>query len=691
MSKVKSVDQVDILDTYNTDEQTRAEQSTSVGGSKTKKSSKNLTPGSESSDGESDLESVRSVASSQDRRNRRMSRSRSRSRSQSRNSRAHSLVRPLSSAEESENDEPKYKRSVGYRDNLHRMIRPISLVLDKAQPKKEKDAKQFNSARHELSKLDRKYLANAKERDDKHALDRLLTLEKQLDVNSDATRIALDKLKMQCELLTNAKFRKDPEISKKKSIQINAEYPGKEPPDRNVRDASKAVKDLFTPVINKNGLRRRDNTIVDLLLTLNEKAHEYSLTEKQQMELLFNIVPNGPLKEEMRLSHSLGLQAVYDVLCAMNPAIDSLQELDTKLHNWRLIPGKGLGDSVSQLIQILSAMEREKISPIEKGNKDLLKELLLKMFGRIVESTSYKLRNKLLAKIQAIRETKPEHLATLAEYQSQLHELCQRAQAQEFKPQNKVNSKYELNQLEYTMVGNVKDQISNLNEGLEHNSVDHTLADHENTIGLEVQAMEIHPRGHSLQDRADFLRRRNSEQPNNWKPKSAMETWVPVFEGPMYTDSSKKTLSSQLMKHFDRFCYKCGHFSHVGKHCRLYEGQPLAYSLCMRCKQGFHTVCFSVRKDLQQKDRYVADLAAGNITNNNDPATELNISMNRLNQTIQSTVAAGSPNGTDKQLHRQVNASERKIKVLEETQSRTLEGINEIRHMLGTAYNTDPS
>ena len=64
MSKVKAVDQVDILDTYNTDEQTRAEQSTSVGGSKTKKSSKNLTPGSESSDGESDLESVRSVASS---------------------------------------------------------------------------------------------------------------------------------------------------------------------------------------------------------------------------------------------------------------------------------------------------------------------------------------------------------------------------------------------------------------------------------------------------------------------------------------------------------------------------------------------------------------------------------------------------------------------------------------------------
>ena len=63
--------------------------------------------------------------------------------------------------------------------------------------------------------------------------------------------------------------------------------------------------------------------------------------------------------------------------------------------------------------------------------------------------------------------------------------------------------------------------------------------------------MEIQPRGHSLQDRADFLRRRNAEQPNSWKPKSAIETWVPVFEGPMYTDSSKKTLSTQLMKHFD--------------------------------------------------------------------------------------------------------------------------------------------
>merc|ERR1711905_43930 len=101
------------------------------------------------------------------------------------------------------------------------------------------------------------------------------------------------------------------------------------------------------------------------------------------------------------LSRSLGLQAVYDVLCAMNPAVDSLQELDTKLHNWRLVQGKGLGDSVSQLIQILSAMEREKISQIEKGDKTLLKELLLKVFGRIVESTSYKLRNRLLAKMQA--------------------------------------------------------------------------------------------------------------------------------------------------------------------------------------------------------------------------------------------------------------------------------------------------
>ena len=48
------------------------------------------------------------------------------------------------------------------------------------------------------------------------------------------------------------------------------------------------------------------------------------------MDLLFNYVPNGPLKEEMRLSRSLGLQAVYNVLCAMNPAVDSLAELDAK-------------------------------------------------------------------------------------------------------------------------------------------------------------------------------------------------------------------------------------------------------------------------------------------------------------------------------------------------------------------------
>ena len=685
MSKVKSTDQIDILETNHPDEPNRFEQSTNVGGTKSKVSSKKRTSRSGSSDRETDLESLRSVEARQDRRSR-MSRSRSRSRdSRSRSStRPLSAVRPLSGAEESENDEPKYKRSVGYRDNLHRMIRPIGLMLDKAQPKDKSDSKHFQSARHELFKLDRKYLANAKEKDDRHALDRLLTLEKRIKAESDATDTAINQLKEQCAKLTNAKFRRDPEICKKKSIQINAEYPSDDNPSSRCKEASKAIRDLFTPVINKNGLRRRDSTIVDLLLTLNEKAYEYELTKKQQMELLFNYVPNGPLKEEMRLSRSLGLQAVYDTLCAMNPAVDSLQELDTKLRNWRLVQGKGLGDSVSQLIQILSAMEREKISQIEKGDKTLLKELLLKVFGRIVESTSYKLRNRLLAKMQAIRETRPEHLATLAEYQSQLHEMCLKAQPQEFKPQNKANSKYDLNQVEYTSVDSLRDQLANLNAGFEQVSDDHTVDDRENTIGLNVQAMEIQPRGHGLQDRADFLRRRESEQLDNWKPKSAVETWVPVFEGPIWTDSSKKTFSTQLMKHFDRFCYKCGHFSHLGKHCKLYEGQPLAYSLCMRCKQGFHTVCFSVRKDLQQKDRYVADLAKDSRTDSTDPTTELNIAMNRLNDTL-------SSNGNTKQLQRQVNSAERKIQTIQETQTKQLNGINEIIHMLGSAHASDPS
>ena len=114
MSKVTTVDQIDILETNNPDEQTRFEQTTNVGGSKVKKSSKRLTSRSGSSDRELDLESLGSVSSRQDRRSRRMSRSRSRSHG----SRAHSLVKPLSGAEESENDEPKYKYSVGYRDNL---------------------------------------------------------------------------------------------------------------------------------------------------------------------------------------------------------------------------------------------------------------------------------------------------------------------------------------------------------------------------------------------------------------------------------------------------------------------------------------------------------------------------------------------------------------------------------------------
>ena len=146
MSKVKSADQIDILETNHPDELNRFEQSTNVGGTKSKVSSKKRTSRSGSSDRETDLESLRSVEARQDRRSR-MSRSRSRSRgSRSRSlARPLSAVRPLSGAEESENDEPKYKRSVGYRDNLHRMIRPIGLMLDKAQPKDKSDNKHFQS------------------------------------------------------------------------------------------------------------------------------------------------------------------------------------------------------------------------------------------------------------------------------------------------------------------------------------------------------------------------------------------------------------------------------------------------------------------------------------------------------------------------------------------------------------------
>ena len=107
MSKVKSVDQIDILETNHPDEQNRFEQTTNVGGTKSKISSKKRTSRSASSDRESDLESLRSVDAREYRRSRRMSRSRSRSRdSRSRSlARPLSAVRPLSGAEESENDE----------------------------------------------------------------------------------------------------------------------------------------------------------------------------------------------------------------------------------------------------------------------------------------------------------------------------------------------------------------------------------------------------------------------------------------------------------------------------------------------------------------------------------------------------------------------------------------------------------
>ena len=93
------------------------------------------------------------------------------------------------------------------------------------------------------------------------------------------------------------------------------------------------------PIINKGGLKKHDKSVISLLHALNKKAREQNLSKTQQLDMLQTMIPNGLLKAEIRLSIAHDIQAVYYMLCAMNPAVDSLKELDLKLLSWRLILG----------------------------------------------------------------------------------------------------------------------------------------------------------------------------------------------------------------------------------------------------------------------------------------------------------------------------------------------------------------
>ena len=75
-------------------------------------------------------------------------------------------------------------------------------------------------------------------------------------------------------------------------------------PEANVKAVRKALLANFTPLINKGGLKKHDETVISLLHALNEKAREQNLSQRQQLDMLQSMMPQGPLKSVIRLSRA---------------------------------------------------------------------------------------------------------------------------------------------------------------------------------------------------------------------------------------------------------------------------------------------------------------------------------------------------------------------------------------------------
>jgi hypothetical protein len=72
----------------------------------------------------------------------------------------------------------------------------------------------------------------------------------------------------------------------------------------------------------------------------------------------------------------------------------------------------------------------------------------------------------------------------------------------------------------------------------------------------------------------------------------------PWPEGKNYTSRNSNTLSKEVEAHFANCCYKCGNSSHLARQCKTYPENKVILTLCCRCRQGFHELCRSKRKDL---------------------------------------------------------------------------------------------
>jgi len=67
-----------------------------------------------------------------------------------------------------------------------------------------------------------------------------------------------------------------------------------------------------------------------------------------------------------------------------------------------------------------------------------------------------------------------------------------------------------------------------------------------------------------------------------------VEPWDPKVP---YLSKNGNQLSQKCQQHFEGFCWKCGHSSHLYESCRIYPDGGTVLTLCSHCNQGFHDKC----------------------------------------------------------------------------------------------------
>ena len=591
----------------------------------------------------------------------------SRPRSSSRSSKSRSYSRQMSgddftSEEDRESDDSRARQSRGTRELFHALSRAAHVALSSTRPDEGEDQmRKVKKVKRQLRDYDREKLMRLKRKDDEWAKQginesnsKLDNLQKKLDdmVNT-ITKLSSAVAR------TPQQSEKDPPICHKiNQVRLNTTYPTTPAKPAAMRDALKAVRGWTVPIISKGGLKQHDENLISLLHLLNDTAKEFKLTQDQQLELLTAVIPHGNLKTEIKISQKDGLEAVYDQLCVLNPAVHSIKELDIKLHQWRLSPARKLHDSLSELLALLGDANPREVQLIGEGRAELHKDLVLRMLRRVTDVTSGKLRDGLLRKMEKVANTEPEYIKRMADYFQEIGVLCDKADIPDFKPhREKAVQRLNVGQLDLDLEESESTYTPYTRLQTDRYFEDDNQDWNGTPQDYEVNQMTIMQRNHPLRDRSDHLKRMEA-QSDPWRPRDYTEMWVQPFEGEIFTDGTKRNLNPALIKRYDHYCYKCGHCSHVSKDCKVYKDQPLAWTPCTRCKQGFHTRCFNMRRDLLNRQSMLERLSLAGASTQRPSQPEHNRGDPRMGYNPQSYAIDALNKKIDHLTERQVQAAQ---------------------------------